>query len=111
MSSFHYDENSPKQQKLSHKTTEVVGKVHGTDTNSILRILLDTGASATIILKDSIRGFLNRPVLKEQPTMWNTVGGQFVTNLQCEVQFTLPEFNTSKVIQWVCHEDPKRQSM
>ena len=37
--------------------------------------------------------------------MWNTVGGQFVTNLQCEVTFTLPEFSTSKVIQWVCHVD------
>jgi hypothetical protein len=44
---------------------------------------------------------------EEQPTTWNTVGGQFVTNLQREVQFTLPEFSISKVIQWVCHEDPK----
>ena len=52
---FHYDENSPtKQQKLSHKTTEVVGKVHGTDENGILCILLDTGASATIVLMDAI---------------------------------------------------------
>jgi Retroviral aspartyl protease len=91
---------------LYHKTTEVVGKVHGTDTNGILRIFLDTGASATIILKNSIPG-LNGPVLKEQPTTWNTVGGQFITNLQREVQFTLHEFSTSKVIQWVCHDDPK----
>jgi hypothetical protein len=79
--SFHYDENNPKRQKLYHKTTEVVGKVYGTDTNGILRILLDTGASATKILKDSIQG-LNGPILKEQPTTWNTVGGQFVSNLQ-----------------------------
>ena len=56
ISSFHYNENSPKQQKLSHKTTEVVEKVHGTAKNGILCILLDTGASATIILKDAIRG-------------------------------------------------------
>ena len=104
-SSFHYDENSPKRQKLSHKTTEIVGKVHGTAKNGILRILLDTGASsATIILKDAIRG-LTGPVLIEQPMKWNTVGGQFVTNFQREVRFTLPEFSTSKVIQWVCHED------
>ena len=52
---FHYDENSPKQQKLSHKTTKVVGKVHGTDENGILRILLDTRASATIVLMDAIQ--------------------------------------------------------
>ena len=81
---FHYDENSPKQQKLSHKTTEVVGKVHGTDENGILRILLDTGASVTIILMDSIQGF-NGPVPKEQTTTWNTVGGQFVTTLKREI--------------------------
>ena len=105
-SSFHYDENSPKRQKLFHKTTEVVGKVHGTARNGILRILLDTGASATIILKDAIQG-LTGPVLKEQPTTWNTVGEQFVTNLMHDIKFTLPEFTTPKVIQWVCHEDTK----
>jgi hypothetical protein len=64
---FHNNENSPKRQKLSHKTTEDMGKVHGTDENGILRILLDTEASATIILVDAIRG-LNSPVLKEQTT-------------------------------------------
>jgi hypothetical protein len=80
ISSFHYDEKSPKRQRLSHKTTEAVGKVHGTEMNCMLRILFDTGASTTIVLKDAIWG-LTGPVLKEQPTMWNTVGGQFVTNL------------------------------
>jgi Retroviral aspartyl protease len=103
-SSFHYDENSPKRQKLCHKTTEVMRQVHGTDSDGILRILLDTGASATIILKDAIRG-LTGPVLKEQPTKWTAVGGQFVTHLQREVKCTLPESSTSKVIQWICHED------
>ena len=83
-----------------------MGKVHGTDENSILRILLDTGASATIVLMDAIRG-LNGPVLKEQTTMWNTVGGQFVITLKHEIQFTLSEFSMSKVIQWECHVDTK----
>ena len=53
-SSFHYDEHSPQRQKLSHKTTKVVGKVQGTAKNGILRILLDTGASATIILEHAL---------------------------------------------------------
>jgi hypothetical protein len=81
-----------------------MGKVHDTDSDGILRILLDTGASATIILNDAIRG-LNGPVLEEQPMKWNTVGGQFVTTLQSEINFTLPEFSTSKDIIWTCHED------
>ena len=67
-----------------------MGKVHGTDSDGILRILLDTGASATIILKDAIRG-LSGPVIKEQPTKWNTVGGQFVTTLQREIVTTRPD--------------------
>ena len=56
---------NPKRQKLSHKTTEVVGQVKGTDENGIIRILLDTGASSTIILRDAIRG-LNGPVIKRK---------------------------------------------
>ena len=83
-----------------------MGKVHGTAKNGILHILLDIRASATIIPKDAILG-LNGPVLRELPTTWNIVRGQFVTNLQREIKFTLPEFSTSKVIQWVCHEDTK----
>jgi hypothetical protein len=31
--------------------------------------------------------------------------GQFVTTLQREINFTLPEFITSKDITWTCHED------
>ena len=91
------------------KTTEVMGQVHGTDTNGILRILQDTGAPATIILRDAIGG-LNGPVLKEQPTTWNTVGGHFEINLQREVNFTLPEFSMSKVTQWVCHSNTLRKN-
>ena len=99
-----YDEISPKRHKTSHKTTELVGKVHGTNSDGILRILLDTGASATIILKDAIKG-LSGTVIKEKPTKWTTVGGQFVTTRRREINFTLPEFSTSKDITWTCHED------
>jgi hypothetical protein len=93
-----------KRQKQNHKTTEIVGEVIGTGKPGIVRILLDTGASATIILKDAIRG-LTGPVFKSTPTKWYTMGGQFVTKLQREIKFKLPEFSTSKIIHWVCHED------
>jgi hypothetical protein len=45
--------------------------------------------------------------LRKSLTQRNTVGGQFVTTIQREVRFTLPEFSTSKVIKRVCHGDPK----
>jgi hypothetical protein len=98
------DDNNSKKRKENHKTTEVVGKVIGTGKPGIVRILLDTGASATIILKDAIRG-LTGPALKTTPTKWHTMGGEFVTKLQREIKFKLPEFSTSKIVRWVCHED------
>ncbi|KAI2500432.1 transposition [Fragilaria crotonensis] len=97
------DGHGSKRQKQKHKTTEVVGEVMGTGKPGIVRILLDTGASATII-KDAIRG-LTGPVFKTSHTRWHTMGGQFVTKLQREIKFKLPEFSTSKIVQWVCHED------
>ena len=73
------DGHGSKRQKQNHKTTEVVGEVMGTGKPGIVRILLDTGASATIILKDAIRG-LTGPVFKTSHTQWHhTMGGQFVT--------------------------------
>jgi hypothetical protein len=54
------DDNNSKKKKQNHKTTEVVGKVIGTGKPGIVCILLDTGASATIILKDAIRGLTGR---------------------------------------------------
>ncbi len=48
------DENNRKKKIQNHKTTEGVGKVIGTCKPGIVCILLDTGASATIILKDAI---------------------------------------------------------
>ena len=72
------DDNNSRRKNQNHKTTEVVGEVIGTGKPGIVRILLDTGASATIILKDAIRG-LTGPVFKTTPTKWHTMGGQFVT--------------------------------
>jgi hypothetical protein len=92
------------RRKQNQKTTEVVGKVIGTGKPGIVRILLDTGASATIMLKDAVRG-LNGPELKTTPTKWHTMGGKFVTKLQREIKFKLPVFSTSKIVRGVCHED------
>ena len=85
-----------------------MGEVIETGKPGIVRIMLYTGASATIILKDAIRG-LTGPVLKTAPTKWPTMGGHFVTKLQREIKFKLPEFSTSKEIHWVCHEDTNTQ--
>lgn len=53
--------------KKSHKTTEVVCEVLDTGKPVVVRILLDTGASATIILRNANRS-LNGPVFKVTQT-------------------------------------------
>jgi hypothetical protein len=72
------DDNNRKKKKQNHRTTAVVGKVIGTGKPGIVHILLDTGASAAIILNDAIWG-VTRPVFKTTPTKWHTMGGKFIT--------------------------------
>ena len=43
-------------------------------------------------------------------THWNTNAGIFETNKTCKVQFTLPEFNTQKLIEWKMHVDDSTSS-
>ena len=50
-----------------------MGKVIVTGKPGIVYILLDIGASATIILMDAIQG-LNGLVFKTTPTKWHTMG-------------------------------------
>ena len=53
--------------KKSHKTIKVVGEVLDTGKPGVVCILLDTGASATIILRNANRS-LKGPVFKATQT-------------------------------------------
>jgi hypothetical protein len=97
-------ENDPKRQKTCHKCTDVLGQIQNGPGSGILRILLDTGASSTIILKDAIKGYSGN-LLRVTPTKWTTMGGHFITKYKQEINFKLTEFSTSKIIQWICHID------
>jgi hypothetical protein len=67
-----------------------------------LRILLDSGATSSIILGKWTKKLRNKPA---KTTSWNTKGGTFKTNLKCKIQFSLPEFNEHKVIEHTVHVD------
>ena len=65
-----------------------------------IRILLDSGASASIF---NIK-FLNKLHLKRnQTTTWTTAAGNFTTSRTTEVQFTMPELYDDRVIEWKVH--------
>ncbi len=90
------DDNNCKKRNQNHKTTEVMGKVIGTGKPGIVCILLDAGASATIMIKEVISGLLIGRVFKGTPTKWHVMGGHFVTKHKPEIKFKLPEFCTKK---------------
>ena len=65
-----------------------------------IRILLDSGASASIF---NIK-YLNKLRLKHnQTTTWITAAGNFTTSRTTEVQFTMPELYDDRVIEWKVH--------
>jgi len=40
-----------------------------------------------------------------KPTVWNAKAGNFTANTKCKIQFRLPEFDDSKVIEHTVHVD------
>ena len=99
--------NMAKRVKVDHKTTEIVGEIIDRKRNLVpLRILLDTGSTATILLKHFVQPGTPK-VYQGQKTTWTTMGGKFVTRQKRQIQFRLSEFNTSKIVTWTCHIDRK----
>ena len=98
-----HDQARPrKRQKKDHYCSEIVVQIPGT--KQLLRVLLDSGSTDYIILKD----FINCKMLsryKRKPTQWKTMGGIFTTRRKALVEFTLPEFSTHKKVSWSCHVD------
>ena len=63
-----------------HRTTEVVGKIINRDGELVpIQILLDTGTTATIILKNFVERGKASSYKNPKLTQWNTMGGNFTT--------------------------------
>ena len=65
-----------------------------------VKILFDSGASETIIVRDIVR---KHKLYKTAPKQWNTAAGVVSTKYKTRIQFNLPEFYESKVIQCYAH--------
>ena len=74
-----------------------------------IKVLLDSGASKTIVNKNVVKSL--KMMKSAVKTIFNTPGGQLVTNSTCKVLFRLPELNSSRIIEWTCQvNDSKRPS-
>ena len=92
-----------KRRKISQATSELVGEVLNNDNQpQPIRVLLDSGTTATIILKP----FVNKiSKYKHERTKWQTMGGNFHTRRKALISFKLIEFSNNKMINWTAHVD------
>jgi hypothetical protein len=74
-----------------------------------MRALLDTGTTATIILKEFVGKGRARTNTKKR-TKLKTLGGTFTPNYESLLDFKFPELSTSKVVTWQAHVDDKTSS-
>jgi predicted aspartyl protease len=65
-----------------------------------IRILLDSGASASIF---NMKYLSKLRLKRNQTTTWTTAAGNFTTSCTTKVQFTMPELYDDRVIEWIVH--------
>jgi hypothetical protein len=71
-----------------------------------IRALLDTGTTATIILREFVGKGRARTNTKKR-TKWKKLGGTFTTNYESLLDFKFPELSTSKVVTLQARVDDK----
>jgi hypothetical protein len=92
-------------QNVARYSAKIIVEIVDSMNNIVpIHALLDTGTSETIILKsylssNTIRGY------KGAPVKWKTLGGNFETHRQAQIQFAFPELSDKKYIMWVTHVD------
>jgi hypothetical protein len=69
----------------------------GTNEAKRVKILLDSGASATIMSHSLTRRLKTK---KETTTKWTTASGSFDTSTTCKIYLELPELSHSMSVQW-----------
>ena len=99
-----------KKQKLDQTCPITFGKVRtrlGKPKPVTVKILFDTGASATIGQYDALKHLWLR---KETDTEWTTAAGTMITDLKTKLQFKLIEFDQDSVIEWKIHVTKQKMS-
>jgi antitoxin component of RelBE/YafQ-DinJ toxin-antitoxin module len=74
-----------------------------------MRALLDTGTTATIILREFVGKGRARTNTKKR-TKWKTLGEKFTKKYESLLDFKFPGISTSKVVTWQAHVDDNTSS-
>ena len=67
-----------------------------------LKALLDSGASESLILEKHCKKLRVKPTQSSQ-TVWSTPAGDLQTKSKVKAQFTIPELQDKKLIEWNLH--------
>jgi hypothetical protein len=98
-------ENKPVQY-----TADIIVEIKNRDGTVVpMRVLLDTGTTSTIILREFVGKGRARTNTKKI-TKWKTLGGTFTTNYESLLDFKFPELSTNKVVTWQARVDDKTSS-
>ena len=93
--SFSTDQKDPIHQYNTRRSTKKKARnIKKKPSSKMLRVLLDSGASSTIITRDHVKHLRCKRRLTS--TRWKTAGGDIETSTTTEIEFSLPEFSTTR---------------
>ena len=75
--------------------------------NQRLRVLFDSGCSATLVNKKFLRNWEKKPV---KDIKWSTKAGSFTTKRKCKLEFSLPAFHENKIISCTAYVDESHEA-
>ena len=93
-----------KKAKIEDLSTITIGYIKHKITNDkrLLRVLFDSGCSATLINKRFVKHWKKKDL---KTIKWSTKAGSFKTKQTCEIEFTLPTFHEHRKISCKAYVD------
>ena len=95
--------NPTKKAKIAHNVPLVFGYLNTKDTAERIRILLDSGASGSILSKKLTHKL---QIIPGKGTSWMTMAGPITTTDTVKTTFILPEFHPHRSIEWTFNVTP-----
>ena len=98
-----YDRTKAKRTLTPLTRAITFGQVNTSEDKPLMKtvkILCDTGATATIVRHNLVKNLRRK---RDPVTSWNTPAGTFETHEKLDLDFTMPEFHKNKVITWQAH--------
>jgi len=98
---------SSKRLKLGKPLPVISGRLHNQEKVTDITILLDSGASQSIIKHELVKDY---KLINAETTDWITVAGKFTTSKQTNTVFSLPTLHEKRVVESLMHVTPRLEN-